>query len=104
MFIVSTEYYDQESLSLLPYNQRVQLGQYLVLAINLFRESVSAFINDKDSELRVKIWLRLENILKLQKLLVKHFESFPYLPFAYIAEKTIGSSHDGPGPSGLQGN
>lgn len=54
-------------------------------------------------ELRVKVWLRLDNIIKLQKILVKHLDSFPSLPNAYVAEKTIGGSKDGAGPSGLQG-
>jgi len=73
-----------------------------VLAINFFRESVTSFVADNDPELRVKIWLRLRNILQLQRFLVCHFDSFPYLPLAYVAEKTIGSrDRDGAGPSGF---
>lgn len=43
-------------------------------------------------ELRVKVWIRLENILKLQKFLVHHYDQFPSLPHAYVEERTIGSS------------
>lgn len=96
------EYYERESIHDLSFSKRLHLGRYLVLAINFFRESISAFIDNRDPELRVKVWLRLLNILQLQKFLVKHFDSFPSLPTAYIGEKTISSS-DGAGPSGLQG-
>ncbi|ODM88226.1 Fanconi anemia group D2 protein [Orchesella cincta] len=99
------EYYQSSSIADFTYNQRVHLGQYLVLAINFFRESVCAFVADSDPELRVKIWLRLENILQLQKFLVSHFDYFPSLPLAYVAEKTIGSKDkDGAGPSGFNCN
>ncbi|CAL8096504.1 unnamed protein product [Orchesella dallaii] len=96
------EYYRGNSITDFSYNQRLHLGHYLVMAINFFRESVCAFVADSDPELRVKIWLRLENILQLQKSLVSHFDYFPSLPLAYVAEKTIGSKDkDGAGPSGF---
>jgi hypothetical protein len=72
----------------LNFNQRFHLGQYLLITLNYFRECVSAFADTEESpDLRVKVWMRLSNIVTLQRSFVKHFDSFPNLQLAYETEK-----------------
>lgn len=86
----------------LSYNQRSHLGQYLVLTLNYFRECVSAFVESESPELRVKVWMRLGNIVTLQKSLVKHYESLPNLPSAYGTDTNMNMT-DGPSSSSAPG-
>lgn len=89
----------------LNYNQRLHLGQYLIVTLNYFRECVSAFVESDNPEMKVKVWIRLNNITALQKSLVKHYDHFPNLPSAYGTEKNMTdspgtSNENGPGFSG----
>lgn len=92
-----------EDLDAYSESQRDALGKYLVLAINFFRECVSGFVDDPDPELRIKVWLRLSNIVFLQKHLMKFFDQLYNLPLAYAADKST-SSKKGVGFAGLAGN
>jgi hypothetical protein len=100
IYLLIAVYYEQENLEKFNYNQIFHLGQYLIVTLNYFRECVSAFVESNNLELQVKVWIRLNNIVTLQKTLVKHFESFVNLPSAYGTEKNM---TDDAGPSGIIG-
>lgn len=92
--IFAVYYKDPKKLSACNTNQKIKLGRYLVIGINFFRECVSAFADQRDMELRIKVWLRLSNIVFLQQLFVQHFGEFPILPVAYAGE-SLGSTAAG---------
>lgn len=60
-------FYQRDSLAFLSHRSRVELGRYLVLGINFFRELICSFIQEDDKVLCIKIWYRLQNVLELQK-------------------------------------
>ncbi|CAG7723751.1 unnamed protein product [Allacma fusca] len=92
LLLPDLDYYrDIETVLCCSSERKNLLGHYLVYAINLIRELVSAFCSQKDSASKIKVFLRLNHLVELQKLLISlvmNWENnFPSLPFAYALEK-----------------
>ena len=82
-------------MSTLTVEKKNALGRYLLVAINFVRELISAFYQQRDAASRVKIFLRMEHLITLQKMFVSFVSSWdnpcPALPFAYALEKNQGA-------------
>jgi hypothetical protein len=77
--------------------QKSDLARYLIIAINFIREIISAFCLQQDRELKIKLWVRLGNLVTLQQKLVAFVTEYgnvlSSLPFAYTLEHADRAHH-----------